>query len=484
MTYPYFGPPYTQPPPPDAQYVEQGVVGDWKALQGKPFITVGPGNTGDYDYDASTPGTGTLGLQEAIVDAVANNLELYIAPGTYDITSAPFLEDSAGYYSQLQIPGTTPSSPGKNLTIRGMKTLPNIESVGVEPGAVTGVVIQSSATGPGGAHPLVGTMNFILHAAAGSNSRNYCNVNIDGIMFVVSDTENMGGVNLYFCNTYHIGYLPCLSSFTSSGQSTGAGIVLDGLNYGGSATKYCQHLVVEGFAAGLVCSGSSHDYISKIMVNNCNVGIFFYGGGGYNVYIAVYDVQNTTTLMTFTTVNYGSGNAGGASVVFGLVSNGDGVPTYVVNATNGGSSTSFGMVKVVSMLASQTHTAAMFVTNQYFYMLIHYLFNGGGNSGAETSPTPTLTPNPPVTATQYQNLNFNSIRVYLPAYASTSGTDGTVAVAMGAKSGSLTTILTKRIAGGTSSTDTDIVEFIIPGGWWYELTLSGVTLAAAVLQQV
>lgn len=94
--------------------------------------------------------------------------------------------------------------------------------------------------------------------------------------------------------------------------------------------------------------------------------------------------------------------------------------------------------------------------------------------------TPTISPNPPVSATAYQNTNPYDIRIYLPAYATTSGTAGTVAIALGSTS-SPTAIGTKFISGSTSSSSTDILELVVPAGWYYEYTLTGVTLATATV---
>jgi hypothetical protein len=92
----------------------------------------------------------------------------------------------------------------------------------------------------------------------------------------------------------------------------------------------------------------------------------------------------------------------------------------------------------------------------------------------------SLSTNPPATATVYQNTNPYDIRIYLPAYASTSGTAGTVAIALGSSS-SPSTIGTRYISGSTSSSSTDILELVVPAGWYYEFTLTGVTLGTATV---
>ena len=94
------------------------------------------------------------------------------------------------------------------------------------------------------------------------------------------------------------------------------------------------------------------------------------------------------------------------------------------------------------------------------------------------SATPTLSANPPVSGTVYQNTNPYAIEIDLPAYASTSGTAGYVTVAKGATD-TPTTIANQYISGDTSSSAVDIVRLRVPAGWYYEFTGSGVTFGTA-----
>ena len=93
-------------------------------------------------------------------------------------------------------------------------------------------------------------------------------------------------------------------------------------------------------------------------------------------------------------------------------------------------------------------------------------------------PTPTLSANPPVSGTVYQNTNNFDIEIDLPVYATTSGTAGYVTVAKGSSS-TPTSIGNQFVNGSTSSTSTDIIRLRVPAGWYYEFTASGVTLGTA-----
>ena len=99
------------------------------------------------------------------------------------------------------------------------------------------------------------------------------------------------------------------------------------------------------------------------------------------------------------------------------------------------------------------------------------------NTGYSTSPS--LSANPPVSATVYQNTLPYDIEIDLPVYATTSGTAGYVTIAKGSSSSSLTTIGNQFVNGSTSSTSVDIIRLRVPAGWYYEFTASGVTFGTA-----
>ncbi|MEM3862244.1 MAG: hypothetical protein QW203_07175, partial [Thermoplasmatales archaeon] len=64
--------------------------------------------------------------------------------------------------------------------------------------------------------------------------------------------------------------------------------------------------------------------------------------------------------------------------------------------------------------------------------------------------------------------------------ATTSGTAGSVAIALGSTS-TPSTIGTKFINGSTSSSATEIIELVVPAGWYYEFTSTGVTFGTATV---
>ena len=92
--------------------------------------------------------------------------------------------------------------------------------------------------------------------------------------------------------------------------------------------------------------------------------------------------------------------------------------------------------------------------------------------------SPTLSANPPVSDTVYQNTNPYDIEIDLPSYASTAGTAGYVTLAKGSTS-TPTSIGNQYVSGDTSDTSEQIIRLRVPAGWYYSFTASGVTFGTA-----
>lgn len=106
-----------------------------------------------------------------------------------------------------------------------------------------------------------------------------------------------------------------------------------------------------------------------------------------------------------------------------------------------------------------------------------------GSTVPETVWPGSQTPwaSPFVSGTVYQNAYGFPVTIYLPVYATTSGTAGTVAVALGSGS-SPSTIFTKYVNGSTATGETDIVVVRVPTGYYVSFTTSGVTMKAATVE--
>jgi hypothetical protein len=100
------------------------------------------------------------------------------------------------------------------------------------------------------------------------------------------------------------------------------------------------------------------------------------------------------------------------------------------------------------------------------------------NSLGDALSSLSLTANPPVSGTIYQNTNPFDIEINLPVYATTSGTAGSVKISKGMAS-TPTAIGTQYVNGATSSTSADIIRLKVPAEWYYSFTETGVTFGTA-----
>ena len=271
---------------------------------------------------------------------------------------------------------------------------------------------------------------------------------IDGIICDVTAAPNSGG--------------PPASS------ANGAGVLLP---YSGSSSNY-GHVSITRFyiqSLGEAIMASAHAYIDNGVIQYCYAGIYVVVGqhpiyvGKVNVERNTYDIYNGTLgTLTNTPRIY--------------VSQLDIEPTSATSPGN-----------------------RIYDPNNYLQGIVNFVmvYNNAGVSG----PLPmdggvnlrvtnlgdvgarSITPpaSPLVSGAVYQNTLGIPIKIIQGAYATTSGTAGTVAVAVGASS-TPSAIYTKQIPGSTTSTASDICEVEVPPGWYYSFTTSGVTLLDAYIQ--
>ena len=99
------------------------------------------------------------------------------------------------------------------------------------------------------------------------------------------------------------------------------------------------------------------------------------------------------------------------------------------------------------------------------------------------NPLGSISPpaSPLVSGTVYQNTSGSPFAIYQPAYATTAGTAGSVAVALGGSS-TPSTIFTQWVNGSTTSSLPEVIQLRVPPGWYYSFTTTGATLANAQIQ--
>lgn len=112
-------------------------------------------------------------------------------------------------------------------------------------------------------------------------------------------------------------------------------------------------------------------------------------------------------------------------------------------------------------------------------------YTNGNSVIIRTNPRVTITPslsnNPPPLNTVQQSSNPYYIIMYLPCYATTSGTAGNVTVKIGISNPPTLTVINDYVSGNTSASSPTTVSVKIPPGWYYEVTATDVTLATATV---
>jgi len=119
-------------------------------------------------------------------------------------------------------------------------------------------------------------------------------------------------------------------------------------------------------------------------------------------------------------------------------------------------------------------------------------FGGSGNPGSEQNAmfavaavyaathasNPALPHNPPVSAVIYQNNTGGTLRLRIPVYATTLLTAGTVTLRRGAITPP-SALSAEQVPGSSTAAAPFMVTMTVPPLWYWSLTVSGATIAAA-----
>jgi hypothetical protein len=99
------------------------------------------------------------------------------------------------------------------------------------------------------------------------------------------------------------------------------------------------------------------------------------------------------------------------------------------------------------------------------------------------NPLPfTITPSTPIPVhnTMYQNTNGYDITVYIPVYATTPGTSGSV-IAFCNDTSTTKTYYTEFVSSSTTSSAPHVVKIRVPTRWYYGVYVSGVTIGTSTM---
>lgn len=264
---------------------------------------------------------------------------------------------------------------------------------------------------------------------------------------------------------------------------------------------------------GLVWDGGSYCWLYDVEANTSGGGIAFSFISGYEVHL-----DNCWNNGANNSVNIGSGFGygftmtggrmgntssdniliqGGSIIsitgaeIWGSTGNADIHITGDVNAINingnnlqyEGTSSEYG-IEVDAVVANYLSIVGNTISN----VTTPISYKGTGThviiaNNPGYNPVGSITPpaSPLVSATVYQNKTAVPITIYQPAYATTSGTAGSVAVALGSSS-TPGALYTQWVNGSTTSALPEVLQLRVPPGWYYSFTTTGATLADAQIQ--
>ncbi|MEM0134387.1 MAG: hypothetical protein QXU18_04060 [Thermoplasmatales archaeon] len=469
----------------NGNYVSASIpVPDWKILRGKPYVTVSakgisnglsniPNDGADFGPD--TPNTQTYGIQEAFDYAIPIGLKVMLI-GDYDAgfyIDVPLILRST--YSNANIEGTGGDGQTQiycssnftgnymlsielsgNLRLKGIRWTPQLpDGTKIDYGFSYNLTTNSDSW----------YSDFTFDAPAIAHL--YQASTVDGRQFFKGVKFNGGTYFFYtvFQNSlFQFNQCEISNLFYSMPTSPGSSLMFD----------QCQALYLNSTNSSpnmqnttIWIANSDMNFAGTAQIGD-NVNIWA-TNGHYSQYLPANSINiQGLNVFIFLRGGYANYDGGGPATVY-----------FITSATG-----SSGMVILEKIHFENLNNPNVYnLTNSSQVQVI------SRNNYAANSPDPinlfgnnlaTLPANPPASGTVYQNTNPYDIRIYLPAYATTSGTAGSVAIALGT-SGTPSTIGTKFINGSTSSSATDIIELVVPASWYYEFTATGVTFGTATV---
>ena len=514
-------PPFTAEPPKNPF---PGFFPDmWKNIKGKPYITVSSkglaNGLSEYFNDGADFGpdslqadgslTQTSGIKEAINYAQTNGItkvkltagKFVISPDLKPIQISTKFQEYNGTYGPLYAYiswGATASDSFVQVDIEGSGGLnmPSENSFVNYPLEGNTIIDASGLTNPTDT-PIQISSGYAYYTLFGSlpngyngASSNFTSTTIKNLYIGMPTSSFISGITLYNANSTSVekimitplsGFGIPQSSYTGAVTWTGTnpavwGIMIDA-EFGISGwINECQANSMDtGFLLGphviggtlqgdgnriqLSINGDHIPYILALepqvtAVYNVSVSAFTQGP----VHIGLIDGEDyTSTFGDIQDVVFesGGGGYGGAQVVI------DNFHMEAANQTVNG-----------RMPYIDPSTIAQTSSGQFYSVKVRNI------NSVSARQTLTLSANPPVSGTVYQNPFPYDIEIDLPVYATTAGTAGYVTIAKGATD-TPTAISNQYVSGDTSSTSTQIIRLRVPAGWYYEFTGSGVTFGTA-----
>ena len=464
-------PPFTAPAP---RNPFPGFYPDmWRNITGKPYITVSSkglaNGLSEYFNDGADFGpdslqaegslTQTSGIQEAVNYIYNSGTTINGNGGKSLLTDAIYLD---GDVFEIDAPITISAAPsgvyGPNLTVRGRGIQNTILNFNFD--NEWGITIS-----PDNSYGMFSFEGFSPNAGAGYTPNGWLNADWSGSSNAGQTNMILKDINVYPA-TWSVNsivlkamaYVLLLNVWDTTKSSDTGPVLANELNQWIGGVSY-QPINLTNTSIGTFvteldglqsCPVSVTYGTALLSVRNCMGFVFTIGAA-------------TMTNLYLENVEYGtlSGSA-------------------LISAS---SASTINMITIKGLFTSTTQTKSLLDTTN---LTVLKLSAEGVNpsSGTLTLPSVSISANPPVSGTVYQNTNPYDIRLKIPITYNPSSTEAAT-LATGISSSSTVTTSTKTsLPSGLTSADGQILTYdmVIPAGWYFELVATNATIGTAEVE--
>ena len=499
-------------------------------IRGRPYITVSskgianglsryPNDGADFGPDttkgATTLGeyggtyTETVGIQEAVkyifnknggkirlslgmfslnmnyVNQVSQTLNAHVIEIPQNSINNPIItieiEGALGVYSDYQT--------GYNATPSITPTTPNNGSIIYIPALLSSAAVGGTAVF-GSAIPPTENANALLNNNVNIILRNVTIMNqlpssSSEYQLSAWQFDNFAGFDID--NVAATVYTPT-GTLTNPLITGGIGISINP-PYNGNGMARIRSAYAVNYGYGIVSSFGAnsiqHLHIDYLFAQYCTIGILIGNAGNYPPVIDIMDLEQNRYPIEFANtlpIQFYSGK-------IQIQNQGAYSTTDWSNAEYdiyfNGSANVYGNIELYITGGSITDNPLVGGNTQYNQLNIKQITGEGSISlFPRNVPIPTLSANPPVSGTAYQNTNPYDIRLKIPVTYNPTAT-AAATLATGISSTSTVTTTTKvSIPAGLTSADGQILtyEMVVPAGWYFEIVATNATIGTAEVQ--
>ena len=410
--------------------------------------------------------TQTAGIQEAIqtVYALGGGI-IYMSPGWYDVTNAPFQQDpnSSGTFYQIGIPVTS-SNPGVYIAIVSLQSAAIDAPSGATftKGNYGLPIIYSGADGLSNSY-------LLMYGLAPASGINYTRLFLDGIILMAKNGNTLSGLNTYNLASFNAGRIS-ISGTSASGYVNGYAIQWPGSD----VSQFIEALGVFGYEIGIVANDLMH--IGNYFIYGTNTAI---SGGGTNFVIDYMDVQGPGGTTSYIIDESGLGSSDELRIRSLWLGDYSGNWTYHVYDPNKHLSGAIDELVYRTGSPLSVSTSLYVVGGGFKVRHLGMLLSWSGLS---------ISVNPPVSGTPYLNSSPVNIRLSVPITLNpTSAAAATAYLRVGSSSTAGANPITDQVnfPAGLTTVDGAIytLKYVVPAGQYFEVDATNATIGTAQVDE-